>query len=164
MTFVEFYDKVVKVEDRFEGTLLSLDPGETTGFSVFTCYPPKMTHQGQIICSPLEKGIDEIGRLILEHKPTFLVYENYLVYSWKSQDHSWAALHTPNLIGCIQMHCHQQKIRKATQMAQHPKQFVTDDKLREWGYYIKGKKHARDALRHACFFLLFTFPKHKIAP
>jgi hypothetical protein len=40
-------------------------------------------------------------------------------------------------------------------MAHQAKGFVTDEKLKAWGFYQKGVRHARDSIRHACYFLLF---------
>ena len=40
-------------------------------------------------------------------------------------------------------------------MAQQPKGFCTDDKLSAWGLNPTGLKHARDAVRHLTFQLLF---------
>ena len=41
------------------------------------------------------------------------------------------------------------------QMASTAKTFATDKKLREWGFWERGMRHARDAIRHGCYFLLF---------
>lgn len=144
----------------FQGTLLALDPGETTGWSVFKCDGYEVTRgdSGQISCVPLEQGIQDITKLLYTWKPGFVVYEDYKVYAWKAQSHSWGELHTPQLIGAIRMRCSDLKLPVKTQMAQHAKQFMTDDKLRAWGFYQKGMKHARDSIRHGLFFLLFTYP------
>lgn len=47
------------------------------------------------------------------------------------------------------------------QMAAQAKGFVDDDKLKAWGFWIKGKKHARDAIRHGVYYLLFTYHNAK---
>jgi hypothetical protein len=31
------------------------------------------------------------------------------------------------------------------------KTFATDDKLEAWGFWKRGQKHARDAIRHAVY-------------
>lgn len=41
------------------------------------------------------------------------------------------------------------------QMAVTAKNFCTDDKLKQWGFWQAGQKHARDSIRHGCYFLLF---------
>jgi len=55
--------------------------------------------------------------------------------------------------------CLQQDIKWHTQNAQTGKGFCTDDKLRQWGLYIPGIRHAMDAVRHGAHFLIFGEPK-----
>jgi hypothetical protein len=90
------------------------------------------------------------------HSPDMVVYEDFRIYDWKAASLSWNTLHTPRLIGAIQTLTFQRAIKVFTQMAQQPKGFVTDAKLEQWGYYKKGQRHARDAVRHACYYLLFN--------
>lgn len=40
------------------------------------------------------------------------------------------------------------------QTASAAKDFITDDKLKRLNLWIKGQQHARDALRHLCFWLI----------
>ena len=92
-------------------------------------------------------------------RPDIIVYENYKVYSWKTENHAWAGLHTPQLIGCIETLARLYDIPTYTQMAQQAKHFCTDTKLKEWGLYNPGMRHAMDAVRHACYYLLFNHPE-----
>lgn len=143
----------------FKGRLLALDPGETMGWSCFDAEPIKdqfqLTAYGQLTCNPIAQGIDATTQLFDEWKPDRIVYEDYVVYSWKSASHSWNKLHTPQLIGCIEMLCCQRKLPVSHELAQQAKAFCTDDKLQDWGFYIPGQKHARDSIRHALFYLMF---------
>lgn len=159
MQFIDLFTKTVPEPKRFQGVLLALDPGETTGWCVFQA--TKMLASGQVVCATVEQGTDQIEALINQHKPDFMVYEDYKVYAWKANSHSWNELHTPQLIGGIRHICHSRKIPVYKHMAQMPKGFMTDDKLHLWGYWVKGQKHARDSIRHALYFLLFTYPKVK---
>lgn len=155
----------------FYGTLLALDPGETTGYAIFYCvgWEVRLIKYGQLPCTPLEKGIEAIREVIKETQQISsrdvpacdvrVVYEDYKVYAWKANAHSWESLHTPQLIGCIRMACKDNNIPVSTQMAQQPKGFVTDEKLHQWGFYQKGVKHARDAIRHGLYYLLCTHKK-----
>jgi hypothetical protein len=162
MLFIDLYKAYIRnPELRFEGKLLSLDPGETLGWSSWQCTKDdvKLLEYGQWLCTPFDtNGIPAVIRLIERVMPDHIVYEDYKVYSFKSAAHSWSALHTPQLIGCIRMLCQQKGLKPSKQMAQEAKGFCTDDKLQEWGYWLKGNKHARDAIRHALFYLLF---RHK---
>ena len=84
-----------------------------------------------------------------------MVCENYRVYGWLVQQHSWAELHTPKLIGAIACLAYISNTPIHYQMASEGKGWVTDTKLKEWNMYNAGQKHARDAIRHACYYLLF---------
>lgn len=150
------FDELIKRSNcRPEGweppeLMLCLDPGETTGWALFEGLCP--IRAGQIACkeNPCQAVMDTF-----EYIPALLVYEDYRVYSWKANDHSWKELFTPKLIGMIQLMAYQNGIPTVAQMANIAKQFVTDDKLKAWGAYNLGGRHARDALRHGFYWLLF---------
>ncbi len=134
--------------------VLALDPGETTGWALF--------EQGLLIdAGQTEKHKDivaaaaEIQTLLRATNPSTVVIEDYRVYAHKAKSHSWEALHTPKLIGAIQALCAVRGAADILQMASS-KQFVTNDKLRTWNMYYKGKPHANDAIRHGCYYLLFN--------
>jgi len=118
-----------------------------------------MVEYGELPSDPIEHATDLIEEKLRLLKPNHLVYEDYRVYSWRSAAHSWSALHTPQLIGSIRTLCRQKGVLTTHHMAHEAKTFVTDDKLREWHMYKSGQKHARDALRHGLFYLLFTHKK-----
>lgn len=164
MKFTELLAK--SKEDLYLGRVLALDPGETTGWclmqlvkgnsDVLRAAEVRPSYcAGQVLTSPVEHAVTILTKLIDEQKPDHIVYEDYKVYAWKTKDHSWASLHTPQLIGTIRTIASQKGIPTSCEMAQQPKQFVTDEKLREWGIYLRGLKHARDAMKHAIYFLLF---------
>lgn len=134
--------------------LIALDPGETTGFALFE--NGTLIKTMQLATKSIPESVEILEPLFDRIKPTHIVYEDYKVYEWKSDSHSWSSLHTPQLIGCIETLCTLQKIPFSKRMAQHAKGFCTDKKLREWNYYEKGLRHGRDAIRHGCFYLLFA--------
>lgn len=161
LTFLELLKTVPQIK-QFRGSLLVFDPGETTGLAHFTCtdqHPALLTATDQLASAPIEKGCDLIEAAVAKYKPDKVVFENYLVYAGKAQSHSWNELHTPQLIGTIRTICRQQNIPNDKHMAQLAKEFCTDDKLHAWHYWVVGKKHARDAVRHGLYYLLFTHPK-----
>lgn len=152
--FLQFLNKARK-DYTPPKTLIALDPGETTGLAIFRngmldVIDQLPTHY----VAP--DGVKILNNLFLTEKPDAVVYENYLVYDWKTKSHSWNTLHTPRLIGSIQTLTYLQKIPVYTQMAQQPKKFVTDARLDDWKYYKKGQKHARDAIRHGTYYMLFN--------
>ena len=82
--------------------------------------------------------------------------EDYKIYAWKTDTHTWATLHTPQLLGVIRTIAVLQGIPLETRMAVEAKTFCDNDKLEMWGLYKPGMRHARDAIRHGCFSLLFS--------
>jgi len=143
--------------EPFEGTLLALDPGETTGWAIYLDH--KLFRSGQIKTKTVETGVSELLELLRCYKPDFLVYEHYRVYQHKAKDHAHSDLHTSQFIGAIKTICLLRDIPYHTQMASQAKGFCTDEKLKFWGLYKKGEKHARDAIRHGAYFLVFNWKK-----
>lgn len=133
--------------------LLSLDPGETTGFAHFA--GPLFVHANQISTSSQQLALGELTTLLEEYKPTLVVIEDYRVYANRTAQHAGSSLSTPRLIGMIETLLLQRDIPFHKQPAGVAKQFVTDDKLKAWGLYSRGLKHARDAIRHGLYFILF---------
>lgn len=130
--------------------LLCLDPGHTTGWCLFE--DGKLTASGQ---ADTISSWYEIDKLFEDVKPTMVIYENYRVYAHKLERHSNSEVFTLRLIGVIEYICWLDRTPYFNQMAHQAKGFVTDEKLKKWDYYQKGAKHARDAIRHGCYFLLF---------
>lgn len=131
--------------------LLCLDPGETTGYAVFS--GTSLVQVGQ---SPTyQGGWWEIHNLFAKIEPTHVVYENYRVYAHKLERHSYSEVYTLRLIGVIEYLCTvNYNIPFYNQMALEAKGFCTDDRLKDWGFYKEGLKHGRDAIRHGVHFLL----------
>lgn len=151
---------VVKPTKRYVGWLLALDPGETTGWAMFESTLEQVTLQGcgQVKTWPLEIGLNLIDPLMTKSSPEVpltVVMESYRVYEWKSDSHSWSDVPTLQVIGAFKTLAIQRKLPYYEQTAQVAKQFVTDEKLETWGFYKPGLRHARDAMRHGCYFHLF---------
>lgn len=144
-------------------TIIGLDPGETTGFCILL--DGHLVEAGQLATETVKLGIPlihaKLKGLGAFKQPAIVVYEDYRVYAWKTDQHTWATLHTPQMLGVIESLAYIEGLKTKSQMAQQPKQFCTDAKLKEWGYYRKGERHARDAIRHACYYLLFNDQKPK---
>lgn len=144
--------------DTINQPVLALDPGETTGVAEF---------DGDCTIRVYQKVTKDIGQsydwlqeeLTYNHhmdcKPAHLRYEDYRVYSWKADDHSWSPVHTIRWIGAIQVAAHVTGVPASCIMAQHAKSFWTDAKLDMFGLNPKGLKHGRDALRHLLYYLCF---------
>lgn len=157
LTFNELRQKSSRPENRFIGRILAFDPGETTGYACFEASEDdvKLVQQGQVKTWPLDEGLRNIEFVITAMQPDKVVFESYQVYEWKASEHSWSQVPTIQIIGMIRTLLLQMAIPEHTQTAQIAKNFCTDEKLTEWGYWIKGARHARDAIRHALYYLLF---------
>jgi hypothetical protein len=180
---------IVKANDIFEKMLKSartqknlshdpygwliywLDPGETTGaaqtlprnsgwqFELTQLDTSPAAFDGSIV-----PGYKEIEADLPEYAEFYegkrmLGYEDYRVYGHKADQHRWAGLHTPKLIGAIEVlaSIHGWPLARK-QMAIEAKTFCDDNKLKMWGVYHPGMKHARDALRHLIYYLFFGLP------
>lgn len=142
---------------RFEGNILAFDPGETTGICQFSATPDSVSliNQVQQKTWPLNNAVRHFETIVKYVKPKIVVFERYGVYHWKTDQHAGSEVPTLQVIGCLKTICIQNQINFFSQTAQIAKQFCTDEKLKAWGFDPEGKRHARDATRHACYYLLF---------
>lgn len=138
-------------------SFLALDPGETTG----ACRLQSIEGEWYFTLEQWEtKDIGESSGLLdymLKQYTTHHVrMEDYRVYAWKTDDHTWAGLHTPQLIGAFKAVCYFARVPCTMKMAVDAKTFWTDEKLRMLDLYdaTKGMRHARDAFRHALTFMV----------
>ena len=132
--------------------LLAVDPGETAGLALFV--NGELTKDMQINIS-LSK-LMPLLQLVEKFNPDIVVCENYIVYENKVRMHAWNKLITPQIIGAIRFICEFNDVKFYTQLASTAKGFCNDAKLKEWNYWIKGHEHSRDAIKHGCYFLLFS--------
>lgn len=126
-----------------------MDPGETVGWALFR--NGNLTGSGQFRVSKY----DVFDRIFDKFHPTHVVVENYRIYPWRSKQHQWSEVPTLRYIGMIQHVAAIRRVPVSLQMAQLAKVFANDRKLKSWGLYQTDKKHANDAIRHGCYFLLF---------
>lgn len=132
-------------------TLLSLDPGETTGWACFTNGRYASSGQLDTVTNPMR----ELRTLFNNIQPDAVVMEDYVVYAHKVQQHTNNKLITPRVIGMLEGICEEASLPLTKQLAAQAKGFVTDQKLRQWQLWQVGERHARDAIRHAVYYLIF---------
>jgi hypothetical protein len=128
------------------GSLLSFDPGETTGWAFFA--------DAELKCFGQTGDLKEIRNLILDAAPDRIVYEAFRLYPWKSAHLSWSNFPAAEVIGVIKSTALEMSIPVIEQSASQGKTFFTDQKLKILGIDV-GKRHARDAIRHAAYYLVF---------
>lgn len=147
----------------FNGRVLALDPGETTGWSVFDRSPQGtyLADAGQVKTWPLREGVPNLETLLLV-RPNIVVFESYHIYSWKANQHKNSEVATIQVVGMLQTLCIQRQIDYTAQTASIGKNFCTDKKLEDWGLWIPGLKHARDSIRHGCYYIMFGEPNTQV--
>lgn len=126
--------------------LLSLDPGETTGYCI-------LDGKGKAI---------ELGTLhlwqnldrILGRGVTDVCIEEFRLYPWASKAQSFAKIPTIEVIGVARYLCQVSGIPFAEYPA-YNKKFFSDSRLKSLGFDI-SILHIRDALRHGLYHLQFT--------
>jgi hypothetical protein len=150
------YDVLKRKLELINQIVIGLDPGETTGVCVLTAGKACIY---QIATKEIGPGGDALCDILEAYDTAAVVCEDYRVYSWHSEDHKWAALHTPQIIGVIRYLCHKQNMPITMQMAQVAKVFCTDEKLKGLGMWVPGVTHGRDAARHAVYHALFAIGK-----
>lgn len=158
------FDKLLKHSRRgakdtyfVPSRLLAIDPGETIGWSLFI--------DGDLYTSGQIKSTDNpskaIEGLFDETLPTMVVFEDYRIYPNKSDEHIMKHLYTPEMLGMIEMMCYLRDIPHYRYLKSNVSVFCSDEKLKAWGFYNKGVRHARDSIRHGAYFLLFNKEYYK---
>lgn len=134
--------------------VLCFDPGHTTGWAHF--YDYDLVESGQIDTTSIEAAVETAGELYDSIWPSVVVMEDYRVYKWRAQHHIGSEMLTTRVIGCLETLAVQHFIDTIIkQPANVAKGFCTDSKLKQWGFYKEGERHARDAIRHGAYYILF---------
>lgn len=147
--------------------IIAIDPGQTTGICLFE--GSQLVHSTQLATGlmptaviPVRDYLQGFDLLNTDKPPRpavdgidAVVIEDYRIYSWKTDEHAWQSVHTLRLLGAIEWVCHELGLPLIKQSAQQAKGFCDDLKLEAWGVYKVGQRHARDAIRHACYYQLF---------
>lgn len=146
------------VDDPDQFQVIALDPGGTTGWSLFQVHPLAMEGDPNIpVMNNIEwwtageftglqdKQIDQIIELVESWPAARLVTEDFHVRQLN-------VLLDPAEINAV--------LRWATRPRYWVKQdgnlafkTVTDDRQKDWGFWLPGKEHARDAIKHNITFL-----------
>ncbi len=130
--------------------VLALDPGVTTGYVLVEdedLSPFNGTFHGQLL-----PGF--IWDLLMNVQPDVIVCERFLHVQRTKVDY------TPvEVIGVVKEWCRQHPKTKLNFQTPAERMFFTDDRLREYGMYFKGKRHANDAARHYLYWRHFGLGK-----
>jgi hypothetical protein len=163
-------------------TVISIDPGGTTGWSVMVVHPealvdkdvPILTNilhrdNGQVRAIPVASGKVKVRDLSLEERRCVQVIWSNVIVKWpgacvviedfilRKQSMSRELLSPVRLTAALELMIdfHEFPAEIVRQTASEAKQCATDDRLKKWGLYQRagGQEHARDADRHSITFL-----------
>lgn len=136
--------------------ILSLDPGTTSGYCVYT--EDKKFKAGEL-------GPDEHHRslwdLLCDEGPDLVICEEFthrpvFEKDGKVQVRRNVILDSKEYIGVVKLWCQMFDAELVMQYASQAKDFWDNDKLKRANLYIKGSTHKRDAMRHMLYYLTFT--------
>lgn len=138
--------------------VLSLDPGGTTGWAIFQVHPLAMTGDPTIpvmanvewwdsgeFTGPQNDQIDQIMAMVDEWPHARLVTEDFHLRQVN------AVLDPVEINAILRWACRPRYWVK--QMSSLAMGTVTDERQKAWGYWVPGKPHARDAIKHNITFL-----------
>lgn len=132
----------------------AFDPGHTTGWAVFN--GAKLIQRGQLNTGNIPRAAGSFMGIFQNFNPNVIVMEDYRVYAWRKEQHVGSEMLTTRVIGCIETVCALEGIFDIIKQPAHiGKGFCTNKKLKDWGFYSTGEKHAMDAVRHGTHYLLF---------
>ena len=134
--------------------LVALDPGETVGLAFFEF--GELVSVEQIKLSFKKHDWDPLIDRVCQLEPSVLVFEDYKIYPGLAKAHTLSGVPTLKVIGAIEFLCSHNKYQSISMMASTAKGFVSDLKLKEWGYYRKSLRHGNDAVRVGLHTLLFS--------
>lgn len=149
------FEKFLK--NPYPGRLITFDPGETTGYSIWD--NSKLVECGQLNTFQVRASVNTM-RYWLDQKfenipkdQRYVVIEEYRVYAHKAEGHAQDNMHTSRFIGSLETLLTLRGIKYEMRGAGLAKGFATDEKLKDWGMWQRGERHARDAIRHGVYFL-----------
>lgn len=146
-------------------TILGLDPGESTGTAVFDIpdiikiIPIKGDLKKWLIYEDELKDWREIASVVEQYEPQVIVFEEFRLYAEKAQSKTRSDFPEVKIIGQIEMIAETNKIPTYKQSASIAKTFYTDAKLKQLNLWMRGERHARDAIRHVLYFYDFNRKK-----
>lgn len=137
---------------------LALDPGKTTGYAI--AYLNEATKEMEIEVDEEAFTMHEMYEFVEacisigEDPNVHIIYEDF---SYRNQARAGLDLTPVKLIGIIELYKERYEpfVGFHKQSAATGKAFWSDDKLKEYGIYRRGKKHGRDATRHLMQWLAF---------
>lgn len=136
---------------------IALDPGETTGVAVVKSDKrPWEIVVAQLGPNPHHSTLYDLLTL---WEPEYIICE-----SFQNRSQDAVNLMAPEYIGVVKAYQQGALHRPSLimQSSSQGKAFWDNDKLRKYGAYARGMKHARDATRHYLYYQSFTRNDHSL--
>lgn len=150
-------------------TVVAFDPGETTGWCAMTVTEVKFLmcaqyrrldteiefKTGQIDCRNENRGVDSMIDRMEEYEDSPIVHEDFIVDMNKIDQARWT-LSPVRITAKFEYGLWVRGLINPffIQNRSPVKTTCTDDRLKNWGLYDRNSgRHARDAVRHAYYFL-----------
>ncbi len=130
--------------------ILSLDPGETTGYAIIDSdhFPLGDAELGIIDCGVISKWRG-ISNMMVAYMPKFVVAEQYRLYPGRALAQSYSTMVAARVLGVIEYLCEQRVIPLVEQASSVGKSYKLPPDL----HRMFSNMHIRDCLRHAIAFL-----------
>ena len=125
--------------------VVAFDPGITTGVSIGNIEDGELIFQADQGTLTLKFVWNFLHRL----NPDCIVYETFEFRQGKQR--AGLELFSRNVIGVIQLYVELNEIFVAPQKAAQAKEFMNSERLKEEKAWLKGKEHARDAIKHLLY-------------
>jgi hypothetical protein len=148
-----------------ELTVVAFDPGETTGVCIMSTTPddlrwPKAGLQNamkfktsQIDCTDENRGVNEMLAIAAQYPFAAIVMEDFII-DFKKIDKARHTLAPVRITAKFEFGMNGLRNTFFLQLPGLVKPTCTDERLKIWGLYDRNSgRHARDATRHAYFFL-----------
>lgn len=127
--------------------IAAFDPGETTGVAV-------VSRIGKPLCNETFWMWEGVKDILETYNPHVVVIESFQLYPWKSKEQGFSTFPPVEVIGVIKYLCVMRGTPFVTQMPTL-KKFFTDARLKSYKAH-HSVIHARDAMRHALYYVVFT--------
>ena len=131
-------------------TVVSLDPGRTTGHAVGVIEDGLM----RVRC-----GQTQFDHIML-YNQLQMIDAQYIIceeFEFRNRSRKGLDLYPRELLGVCELYVQQHKRILFRQKAMEGKAFYSNDKLKRDGLYLPGKPHAMDGLRHLLHWYTFGF-------
>lgn len=132
-------------------TVLAVDPGLTSGVAIWHSH---LRDDPPWACQLDVPGFWRLAEQMTAGRHVVVICEAFVISTRtiKGSQQTWPLEH----IGVLKYLCAKHGHQIVLQQASAAKTAVTNERLREWGWYQPGQDHANDALRHLGLYLIRT--------